>query len=651
VFAYVAAFLYEQDTPLAERKAQALTLDRALLAELLGQEELRDLIDGDVLAALEAELQQLPQDYRARDADELHDTLRRLGDLDTEEIAARCEGSASEWLASLAGQRRATTVRIAGEDRWIAAEDTGLYRDAVGCNVPAGTPEAFLASVDEPLENLLRRYARHRGPFESGHPASRFGLPVAAVDTLLAVLESRGTLVRGEIRPGGTALEWCDAEVLRRLKRRNLAHLRNEVAPVDASALAIFLPQWQGAAGEKRRPLIEVMAQLQGLALPWTTWCDVVLPQRVAGFTVSQLDELAATGQLAWVGCGASGPRDGRVAFYLRRQVRDLLQPAPVPENLDALPRAILEVLTDEGASFPVDIEFSLRDRGQAFSQAEFREALWELAWAGQITNDTFAPLRELAGGEPRRRRPRYRPVEVPVAGRWALVSNLVPTPPADTRIAVARTQLLLERYGVVSRECLQAEDFAGGFGPIYRVLREMEEQGKVRRGLFIDGLSGAQFAVAGAVDRLRGCRLQSEERDTPPGPADVVALAATDPANPFGTLLPWPATSNENQPAPRRVAGAWLIMVRGTPVLYAGKRCRKLVTFQAADALGEGALATAIETLRNLPRGNRRSFPVIESIDDIPAADTGLLEQFRACGYLIDARPPGTPPDTNRVH
>jgi len=648
VFAYVAAYLYEQDAPLAERKAQALTLDRGLLSELLGQAEMRDLIDPDVLAALEAELQHLADGYRARDPDELHDVLRRVGDLAQEEVAARCEADPAAWLATLVEQRRAVAIRLAGSERWIAAEDAGRYRDAFGAAIPSGVPDAFLVPVERPLDSVFRRYARHRGPFLLRELTARYDLRSAQVEPLLETLLAEGALVRGEIRPGGAELDWCDSEVLRRLKRRNLAALRDEVAAVDAPALAGFLPAWHGI-GDSRggaERLEEVIGQLQHLSLPWSVWQSVVLPSRVAGFRADMLDMLAASGTVVWVGRGAAGARDGRVALYLRRRVAELLEIDDY-EAASPLHAAILDGLQTSGASFLLEIESGVTAAGIETPMRELTEALWDLVWAGQVTNDTFGPLRELGSRGPRRARPRRS--EVVAGGRWSLVRSLLPAEPNPTQTAVAQVRLLLDRYGIVSREAARAESLRGGFGPAYRVLKEMEEQGRVRRGYFVEGLAGAQFGYAGAVDRLRAIRPQIEERDRPVTVDDVVIVAAMDPANPYGTLLDWPDRGSSGAAGagvPRRAAGAWVLMARGRPLFHVARRGRSIITFPA-NLEQDGALGAAIEALRRLPAG--RGMLVVEKIDGVPVSESPHAAAFGAAGFrndyrgMIDVRPAGT--------
>ncbi len=625
VFAYVAAYIYEQDAPLAERRAQALTLDRELLAELLGQAELRELIDPEVLAELEAELQHLAPERRARDADELHDLLRRLGDLGPVELADRSAASADGWLDRLAEQRRAVRVRVAGRERWIAAEDAGLYRDALGVVPPGGLPESFIAPAQAPLEDLLRRYARTRGPFTGEEAAKRFGLRPAQVEPVLRLLEGQGVLVRGEIRPGGSVPEWCDAEVLRRLRRRTLARLRREVAPVDAATLGRFLPGWQGIGEERtgRDRLLEAILPLEGLALTWSELDRVLLPARVTGYRGEELDLLAATGQLVWVGRGAAGPRDGRILLYRRSVAPALLDPPDETGELSPLHLALLGHLEARGACFLVELMGAVEHAGLRPGRDDLQVALWDLVWAGRITNDTFAPLRALAGGG------RSRRAAGLAGGRWSLVASLL-SPVVETERLVARAQMLLERYGVVSREAVQAEGLTGGFQPLYRVLKELEVAGRVRRGHFVEGLSGAQFALPAAVERLRAARIDEmpvegwSERE-------VRVLAAADPANPYGSLLPWPATRAGVMP--RRVAGAWVVLVAGRPLLYLGSSGRQILSFPQE---GGGALALALAALCGLPRRGRGRL-LIREIDGERALTSPLRGALLAAGFEPD--------------
>ncbi len=636
VFAYVAAYIYEQDSPLAERKAQALTLDRNLLAELLGQAELRDLIDPEVLAELEAELQHLSERRRARDADEVQDLLRRLGDLSGSELAERSTGDATTWLAVLEAERRAVRVSLASEARWIAAEDAGLYRDTLGAVPPPGLPADYLAPAAAPMERLLQRYARCRGPFTTAQAALRYGLRSAQIEPVLRLLAGSGQLVYGEIRPGGSEPEWCDAGVMRQLRRRTLARLRRQAAPVEAPVLGRFLPQWHGLQRSGREHggterLLEALGQLEGLALPWSALSMMLLPARVPEFRFEDLDLLAATGQVVWIGRGALGPRDGRVALYLRAHLGRLLETEVFTEE-DPIAAAILAHLDARGASFLMELEQAVRDAGLTPGAEEFKAALWDLVWAGQITNDTFAPLRGLAGAPGRRRRQSF------AGGRWSRVAGLVDPGVSDTERALARVHMLLERYGVVSRDAAMAEGLPGGFAPLYQVLKTMEETGRVRRGWFVEGLSGAQFAQPGAVDRLRAAR--PEEVPTQGwGEEEVLVLAALDPANPYGALLPWPDSGAGDKLRPKRTAGAWVVLVAGRPVLYLGSGGRHLISFPGSFSESGRELERACAVLPRIPRVGRRRLLTIEKIDGLPVRESPHRELLLASGFVSDYR------------
>jgi len=646
VFAYTAAYLYQADMPLAERRAHALSLDRRMLRELLGEEELRELLDADAIDAVEAELQRRAPERRARDAEGLADLLRLLGDLDEDEIAQRCSGGAApaaEWVRALAGAGRIVSLSIGGAARWVASEDAALYRDALGVDLPGGLPDALLAPTERPLEQLLLRQARQRGPFVSGTLAARFGVPVGLLEPVLEALVERGRLLAGEFHPRGRSREWCDPDVLRRLRRRTLARLRDEVAPVEPPVVARFLADWHGVArparGEAR--LDEVLDQLEGWPVSFAELERAILPARVEGYEPGQLDQRGALGQWVWIGRGALGERDGRIALYRRERVALLAEPPAPPAELGPLARRVHDTLERQGASFFDEL---VRACDGASSAAVF-EALWEGVWAGLVTNDAFAPLRALAPARPAARagarsrgrglRGRGRPgahARPPgSAGRWSLVASLVGEPPAPTERAHARAQLLLERYGVLSREAMALEEIAGGFAAVYPMLRAMEEAGKIRRGHFVAGYAGAQFAGAAAVDRLRAARERAAT-------AEGLALSAVDPASPWGALLPWPAPSHEDA-RPRRLVGATVVSVAGEPVLWAGRGARSIWTFPRAAEAAEGAAGTDVLlsaaralTEALLPRS--RKTLQLETVDDEPAASTPAGEAFARAGW-----------------
>ncbi|MEO5680008.1 MAG: DEAD/DEAH box helicase, partial [Acidimicrobiales bacterium] len=607
-FSYVASFIYEGDSPLAERRAQALTLDRRMLAELVGADELRELLDPQALAQLEAELQALEESRWARTLDEAHDLLRRLGDLAEDELAARTTETFHEALVD---GRRAVVVRVAGQGRLIAVEDAGRYRDALGAALPPGIPEAFLDLVPDALTQLVRRWARTHGPFVPAEPAARFGVPVDLVATVVRDLEVAGTLASGAFRPDGRgeAREWCDQDVLTRLKQRSLAVLRREVEAVDVAALARFLPAWQGvgstAAGLDR--LFEVVAQLQGASIPASVLERDVLATRVARYAPRLLDELLASGEVLWLGAGALGRDDGRVVLLLRADA-PLLVPRLGMEQLERPDGAehdrIRAVLAQRGACF-------WRELAGADDRASL-DALWDLVWAGEVTNDGVQALRSFgagartSGASRSRRGGRRRVGSLTVMGppaaqgRWSLVRRDLGLDEggaaADTRTRHQLAGSLLKRHGVLTREAVRGEGVPGGFAGVYPVLRALEEAGRIRRGYFVAGRGGAQFALPGAVDRLRACR---------DGPADgqprVVVLAATDPAQPYGLALPWPKLEGTR---PQRLAGAWVALVDGEAALYVEKAGRGLQALRPLDGTWE---TEAVEAVAAFLLGGRR--------------------------------------------
>jgi ATP-dependent Lhr-like helicase len=667
LFGYVGAFLYEGDAPLAERRAQALALDSTLLAELLGQAELRELLDPAAVAEVEAELGWLTDERRVSTLDGLHDALRILGDLTTAEALAR--GATPALLAELETARRALRVRIAGQERWIAIEDAGRVRDALGVALPVGVPEAFTEPVADPLGDLVGRYARTHGPFHAAECARRLGLGPAVVGDTLARLAAAGRVVSGELRPGGSGTEWCDAEVLRRLRRRSLARLRREVEPVPVDALARFLPVWQGVTGgaaagtagqagsmagrgsnrwRGAEGVLRAVEQLQGAAVPASALESLVLPARVEAYSPALLDELTAAGEVVWAGAGGLPGNDGWVQLAPADSAALVLSP-PEEITLTPLHHAVLAALDGDQAYF----FRSLSDRvfgsagGSADGSFDLRPpddrslagAVWDLVWAGRLTNDTLAPLRARlgAGSTAHRRRAAPPRGRYGRAGRPAMPSRAGPPTTAGrwwrlpereldpTRRAHALTEVLLDRHGVLTRGAVLAERVVGGFAAVYPVLRGLEENGSARRGYFVDGLGAAQFASPGAVDRLRGYAGARRE----PGPALV--LAATDPANAYGAALPWPeqpdrppaevnrrpAAEINRRPAaeagerpgaghkPGRKAGALVVLVDGHLVLYVERGGRSLLSFSdnptvlqpAADALAlavrEGGLGT----------------------------------------------------------
>jgi ATP-dependent Lhr-like helicase len=602
LFDYVANYMYEDDTPAAERRAQALSLDRDLLRELLGQEELRELIDPGALEEVERQLR-----GNARSPDELHDLLRRRGDLR--------DGEYAEDLAEpLLAERRAVNVRVAGERRLIAAEDAGRYRDAVGAMPPGGLPEVFLEADDAPLESLVRRFARSRGPFTTAQANEHFGRDV---EPTLRELERRDELVRGELRPGGSEREWCDPEVLRRLRRASLAALRREVEPAEQGAFGRFLPSWQGI--DRRATLREALVPLQGLALPVALWESDVLPRRVPGYRPEQLDALCASGEVVWVGAGLD-----RVALYFREDA-PALGPPPAADRPERVVHERLRAALGRSALFWHDL---LADTGLEAEEA--LPALWDLVWAGEATNDAWTPLRagrryktQAARSRPRRFSRRRASEITATQGRWSLTGRLFPGRP-DRR---ALAELLLERQGIVVRDGVRGEGIPGGYGAVYGELKALETLGLCRRGYFVEGLGGAQFALGGAVERLRELRPKDGEEREP------LVLAAADPAQPYGAALPWPKRAGARA---ARVAGAHVILLGGEPALYVERGGRSLVPLREPE---EDWLREALKALVAHVKGGGAKRLAVERFDSQPVGDTEIMPLLLEAGFVAGPR------------
>ncbi|MCU1386343.1 MAG: associated domain protein [Acidobacteria bacterium] len=681
LFSYVASFIYDGDAPLAERRAQALAVDQSQLRELLGDAELRELLDADSMEAIERQLQRLDPQYHVKSADGVHDMLLSLGDLTEAGVRERsltAEAAASTGV--LLAARRILAVRVAGEPRFIAIEDAARFRDALGVPLPVGIPESLLQPVRDPLGDLALRFARTHAPFTAPEFAARYGLGVAAAEAVLMRLSAEERLVEGEFRPGGTRREWTDAGVLRMLRRRSLAKLRHEVEPVDQTVLGRFATTWQGIV--KRRngadALLDAIEQLQGAALPASILETEILPARIDIYDPADLDAVTAAGEVVWVGVEPLGDRDGRVALYLADHLPRLLAPTirqPASSNetrvkkggaeqvdLSARETAILGALRERGASF-----FGpLHDAAGGGYPGETVDALWNLAWQGRVTNDTFHALRAFTRTRAPRRRMKGRQPAVSAfrsrrmapasaEGRW----TLVPAAAGDTtKWAAALTQQLLARHGVVTREAVAADAVAGGFGIVYPVLKRMEENGRIRRGYFVAGLGATQFAMPGALDLLRSLR------DAPDEP-EVAVLAATDPANPYGAALKWPVRkqsrggqSSESKdvsagsaisavgPAdaarsPTRSVGATVILVDGALAAYLPRGDRQLITFLPdtepdRSRLGRAVARVLIDRARSggdAPRGM-----LVEEIDGMPASRHPLLPLLTEAGFVAGA-------------
>ena len=611
LFNYVGAFMYEGDSPLAERRAQALSLDSALLAELLGRVELRELLDHNVIETTELELQRLAPDRRAKDIEGVADLLRILGPLTADEVALRTNGDESQmWLTELAAARRAMEVSFAGHTWWTAIEDASRLRDALGVPLPIGTPAAFIEPVEDPLSDLVSRYARTHGPFSVTNLAERFGIGSAVARSALMALSVDKRVVEGEFRPGETGSEWCGAEVLRRLRRRSLAAAREEVEPVATATLGRFLPAWQHVGSRQLSGIdgvATVVEQLAGVPIPASAWEPLVLASRVRDYSPAMLDELTSTGEVVWSGHGSISSKDGWVCLHMADTAPLTLAPA-AEADLSELQVRVLDAVAAGGAYF----FRQLSDAVGSTDDDSLIAALWELVWAGQLSNDTFAPLRALLNATTRaapshrspRRTPRlrsYRRMERPslptrtgpptAAGRWSRLPDLEP----DATIrAHATADVLLERYGIVTRGSVMAEGVPGGFATMYKVLTTFEDSGRSRRGYFVDSLGGAQFSTSDVVDRLR----TYEEREK----TGAVVLAACDPANPYGAALSWPRRGeSEDSPKhrPGRKAGALVVLHEGALALYVERGGKTVLTFSENDevtAIAAQALAATVE-------------------------------------------------------
>ncbi len=722
LFRYVGAFMYEGDSPLAERRAQALALDSSLLAELLGQADLRELLDPEVVGQTERELQRLAGHRVCRDAEAVADLLRAIGPLSAAEVAQRCAepSAAAGWLAELAARRRTIEVRVGGEARWAAIEDAGRLRDALGVPLPLGVPAAFAEPVADPLGDLVARYARHHGPFTATAAAHRYGLGVAVVTGALHRLAAERRVAEGEFLPGGRGSEWCDVEVLRLLRRRCLAKLRKEVEPAPPAALAAFLPAWQsagqpaGAAGDgppggrtgERRgagwrtasldTVYDAVAQLAGAAVPASALETLVLPGRVPGYQPTVLDELTSAGELVWSGAGGLPGGDGWV-MLAPAHTAPLLLPVPGEITMTPAHEAVLAALAGGGGLFfrmlSDRVAGMVPEEGRrGLSDAAVAAAIWDLVWAGWLTNDTLAPLRTVLGsGRPVHRGPGTTPVPgsgplpsgvtgltgravargrrqgrpmmpsrtgpATVSGRWSLLPERDPDP---TRRLHAITHALLDRHGILIRGAVAAERIPGGFAAIYPVLRAMEEAGQCRRGYFVEGLGAAQFALPGAVDRMRAmaaelpislpetpaqagpgalrsgepgttARAQSAQRHAEV-PAQMIVLAAADPANPYGSALPWPERPGEVPGAhrPGRKAGALVVLWKGQLVLYVERGGKTLLSWASnPEMLGPAAAALA-----RTARGGALGRLTVERADGSGVHDTPLAQALADAGF-----------------
>ncbi len=650
LFGYVGAFMYEGDSPLAERRAAALSVDPALLGELLGTVELRELLDPDVIAQFEREAQRLDPERRARGLEGVADLLRLLGPLDADEVAARLDpestggATAAGLLDDLVTARRAIPVTIAGVARVAAIEDAGRLRDALGAALPTGIPVAFLEPLADPLGDLVARHARTHGPFTTASVAERFGLGTAVARHTLQRLETNGRLTSGYFLPtaagSGDDIEWCDTEVLRRLRMRSLAAIRGSVEPVSPEAYARFLPDWQhlGRPLEGIDGVLTVIEQFAGVPIPASAWESLVLPSRVRDYSPAMLDELTAAGEVIWSGHGTLPGRDGWVSLH-PADLAPFTLPDPDAEiAAESLEARLLAALAAGGAYFAAQ----LKEMTGAENEQSVLEALWSLTWSGHVTNDTFAPIRSLLTGgsqahKVKRRAPRARtyrgmsltrtaPRPTSIGGRWSLLPE-VETDPA--RRATVTAGLLLDRYGVVTRGAVQSEGVPGGFAQAYRVLAGFEEAGHCRRGYVIEKLGAAQFAASATVDRLRTYAGLAD-----PPPRKAVTLAATDPANPYGAALAWPKLEGVSH-RPGRKAGGLVVLVDGALVLSLERGGRTVLCFTNDEEVLQAAAADLATTARD----RRLDTLTVEKVNGEGVYGTILGRALQEAGFVQTPR------------
>lgn len=667
LFGYTAQFIYDGDAPLAERRAAALTLDPTLLAELLGTQgaaDIADLLDPDAIVQTASELAYLSSNRTLRSAEALWDFMKRWGPATTEQLQLRVdpasEETAEQWLASLEQARRVIKVRLGGVAtqtrwQWIVIDDAGRLRDALGVALPPGIPAAFTAAVADPLGDLIRRHARMHVPFTARSVADRFGIGIAVAQQALTALVTAGALTTGRLLPpqlGGVGHEFCDLEVMRLLRRRSLAALRAEVEPVETKSLAPFLSSWHGL-GQHRGVVgtLRAIEQLAGAVLPVSALESQILPARVSNYAPAMLDELTASGEVTWAGHraipGPRGGKDGMISLHIADSAPATL---PLCPDISTHPEfssdhlAVYELLRAGALFAPRIVQLSGLSAGQVTT------ILWDLTWAGYLTNDTLAPLRALLGAKgsapasraPARARPMRSftlpsrtmtraPLAEPTAvGRWSSHHDLEVDHGLRMHVLAS---VLLDRYGVVTRTVNASEDLQGNFNDVYKILAAAETTGQVRRGYFIEHLGGAQFAAPGTVDLLRTVDLD-RQAITERGGYTVKTLAALDPANPYGGALPWPQTvpqQSATMPRPGRKVGGTVVLVNGELVIYVEKGGRSILTFTDSP----GALAAGFQDL--IKQVNAHAIPSL-SVQKVNGHEAlGLLKQIPS-NPVIDA-------------
>lgn len=627
VYAYVSQYLYESDAPLAERRAAALSLDRTLLRKLIGDGELRDLLDKDAISEVETELQHLEPERHARHPDALVDLVRRLGDLSDNELQARCSGDWFSWIAGLAETKRLIRVVIGGEHRWVAIEDAAKYRDALGCELPDGLPAVFLEPSESAVISLISRYCRNHGPVIPDDITSRYGLALENVTEALLTLERQKKLQQGGFRPDGTSPEWCDPDVLRRIRRVSLARLRKEIAPVENDTYCKFSLRHFGiyANRQGKSGLLDVLQSLEGSIFSFSDLESVILPVRMSKYVPGMLDELGTMGHIVWIGHAPMPGGDGKISIYLRDRIHDTIPSWTPYDPKTPLHADVLAALQTRGASFLSDVIRILPH----MDDEQVMEVLWDLVWAGQVTNDLFEPLRLLAKPKnPSLQAQLRHQVMLKTTGRWSLVRELLTNDQSvgnETQRLLKDVKRLLNRYGIINRDIVTTEQYPGGFGSLYPVLKTMEESGQIRRGHFVAGLSGAQFALPAAVELLRISRDDSQDK--------VVVLSLVDPANPYGVLFPWPISAEGTPHTIRRMSGSLVALCQGRPLFVLEKSGERLVIFGSPGEFSE----QIVLGLRQAANIHPKKALQIKTINGMRARTSSFVKELKQQGIRTD--------------
>jgi ATP-dependent Lhr-like helicase len=604
LFDFIAVYMYEHDQPREDRQSQYLAVNRELLSEVVDLDTVASLVRPEAITAVEADLQHTRPGYRARTPEELMELLIRVGDLTEEEVQMRVEGASAPMLAELGRNGRAVLMRRGGRPVWIAGENRALY--------------ARIGS-DEATTTILRRYVEHHGPVTTKELADRYDLSEDDVRRAAARWSSDRHMVRGKFRPpsmpGAGEPQWCYRPNIERIHRQTISLLRKEIQPCTLPEYVRFALAWHTAhatAVHASQPdLSPILDQLAGLTLPAEVWEYHVAAARISGSPASNPapSHAAMLGALpGYVWCG-SGP--GRMKVFPRGEGGIFLNPPTVnnEEEPGEAARRVLDYLRQHGASFLSDIR-----TGAHLSLQALNAALAELFWSGMITNDNLQEIFQLKRTTRVDERIPVEPVQVvgphsrrrfsPVVqgarrairdlpgwlGRWSLIDHpavLGNALTAGERI-MRQVDCTLQRYGILAREFLRREDLLP-WSLLAPELQRREMRGTVRRGYFVEGLSGMQYALPSAVEMLR------RERSRP-APDEAILLNACDPINPYGPGVDLPFAGGRVA----RTSSTMIAFVGGVPVLLSELNGTRLST--APDA-SDQEIELALQSLVNLTR------------------------------------------------